>query len=539
MTAIASTRRSRAGLVMATLAAGQFVMTLDTSVMNVSISAVAIDVETDVTGIQTAITMYALVMASLMITGGKVGQIIGSKRAFVIGSVAYACGSLVTAASQNLPMLLFGWSFLEGVGAALILPSIVVLVATNFPQDERPKAYGLLAAAGAVTVAVGPLIGGLATTYLSWRYVFVGEVVVMVGVLALAQRMASSPPDTSVRLDLVGTALSAAGMGSFVYGLLRSGTWGFIRAKQGAPTWVGLSPAFWLVFGGVATLVGFLSWERRVVAAGREPLVDPELFASRRLRSSLIAFFFQFLLQAGLFFLVALYLGVALGLTAIDTALRVMPFSVTLMIAAIGIPRLLPHTSPRRIVRFGFVLMVVALVSMVVLLRLSNSSLVTLVPLLVAGFGIGALASQLASVAVSSVPDERSGEIGGVQNTATNLGASIATAFAGAALVAALSATFFSGLQMNPDVPPSVYEDARTRLVAGVPFVSDRQIADGLERAGVPSDLARTITETNTTARVRALQSTLALLALAGVVALLGTGGLPDVQPADAESEDR
>ena len=151
---------SGASVVLLTLASAQFLMTLDTSVMNVSIATVAKDVGTTVTGIQTAITMYTLVMAAFMITGGKIGQIIGRKRAFAIGSVIYSCGSLTTALAPNLPVLLFGWSLLEGLGAVLILPAIVALVATNFPRDARPRAYGLVASAGAIAVAAGPLIGG-------------------------------------------------------------------------------------------------------------------------------------------------------------------------------------------------------------------------------------------------------------------------------------------------------------------------------------------------------------------------------------------
>src|SRR6266480_1400655 len=200
----AKTRASSAGVVLFTLAAGQFLMTLDSSVMNVSIATVAKDVHTTVTGIQTAITFYTLVMASLMITGGKLGEILGHKRAFAIGCIIYGCGSLTTALSPSLPVLIFGWSFLEGVGAALILPAIVALVASNFGRGERPRAYGLVASAGAIAVAVGPIVGGLCTTYLSWRYVFAGEVVVVLGILALARRMAEGERDTGVRLDLVG-----------------------------------------------------------------------------------------------------------------------------------------------------------------------------------------------------------------------------------------------------------------------------------------------------------------------------------------------
>src|SRR4051794_12647660 len=174
-----------AKLVLLTLASAQFVMILDSSVMNVSIATVAKDLGTTVTGIQTAITLYTLVMASLMITGGKIGQIIGRKRAFSIGCVIYGCGSLITSLSPNLGVLLLGWSCLEGIGAALILPSIVALVASNFGRDERPRAYGLVAAAAAIAVAVGPIVGGLFTTYLSWRYVFAGEVLIVVAILLL------------------------------------------------------------------------------------------------------------------------------------------------------------------------------------------------------------------------------------------------------------------------------------------------------------------------------------------------------------------
>src|SRR5688572_19349702 len=187
----ASTARASGGmLVLLTLASGQFLMTLDTSVMNVSIATVAKDVGTTVTGIQGAITAYTLVMAALMITGAKIGALIGRRRAFAIGCVIYGCGSFVTSISQNLPTLLFGWSFLEGVGAALILPAIVALVAGNFPAERRPAAYGLVAAAGAIAVAVGPLVGGFCTTYFSWRWVFAGEVVIVAAILVMTRRIA-------------------------------------------------------------------------------------------------------------------------------------------------------------------------------------------------------------------------------------------------------------------------------------------------------------------------------------------------------------
>src|SRR5215471_1563990 len=212
---MASKAATGGAVVLLTLAAGQFLMTLDSSVMNVSIAQVAADVGTDVTGIQSAITAYTLVMAALMLTGAKVGALIGRKRAFTIGCVIYAAGSLTTALSQNLPTLLLGWSFLEGIGAALILPAIVALVAANFPLEKRPAAYGLVAAAGAVAVAIGPLIGGFATTYFSWRWVFAGEVLLTAVILLLARRQHEEKPEGG-QLDLVGAALSALGLSLIV-----------------------------------------------------------------------------------------------------------------------------------------------------------------------------------------------------------------------------------------------------------------------------------------------------------------------------------
>jgi MFS family permease len=208
MSGSGSGAQAGAGLVLMTLAAGQFLMTLDTSVMNVAIATVADDVGTDVTGIQTAITLYTLVMATLMITGGKIGALIGRKRAFAIGCVIYGAGSFTTAISPSLPVLLIGWSLLEGVGAALILPAIVALVAANFAPEGRSRAYGLVMAAGAVAVAVGPLIGGLFTTYLSWRWVFAGEVLIVLAILASTRRIADEPPGERPRIDLVGVVLS-------------------------------------------------------------------------------------------------------------------------------------------------------------------------------------------------------------------------------------------------------------------------------------------------------------------------------------------
>jgi MFS family permease len=523
-----------AGIVLVTLASAQFLMTLDSSVMNVSIATVASDVGTTVTGIQTAITFYTLVMASLMITGGKLGQILGRKRAFAAGCVIYGCGSLITALAPNLAVLMLGWSVLEGVGAALIMPAVVALVASNFAKPQRPHAYGLVASAGAIAVAAGPLIGGLFTTYLSWRWVFVGEVLVVLVILGLTRRMADTPPERGARLDLVGTVLSALGLGLIVYGILRSGTWGFVQPKAHAPTWLGLSPVIWLILSGGAVLRIFMWWETHRLAHGAAALLDPAILRNRTLRAGLTSFFFQYFLQAGLFFAVPLFLSVALGLSAVATGVRLLPLSITLLLAAAGIPKLFPHASPRRVVRIGFLALFAGIVIMVAGLDAGAGPEIVTWPMLLAGLGIGALASQLGSVTVSSVPDEQSGEVGGIQNTVTNLGASIGTALAGAVLVSALTTTFLGGIQNNPGISQQLASKAQVELAGGIPFLSDRDLTAGLDKAGVPPKTATAVVSENARARINGLRASLALFAVLALIAMFFSRRIPTKQPGSA-----
>lgn len=333
------------GLVLAVLCAGQFLMTLDSSVMNVSMATVAGDIGTTITGIQTAITLYTLVMASLMITGGKIGAILGRKRVFGLGLIVYGVGSFVTGLAPNLGILLLGWSLLEGIGAALIMPAIVSLVAANVAAERRAAAYGLVAAAGAAAVAVGPLLGGAVTTYASWRLVFFGEVVVVALIMLMLRRMTDSPAEHA-ELDLLGSALSVGGLGMIVYGVLRSSEWGWIQDRPGAPAVFGLSPVIWLLLGGLFVL--YLLRERLAarVRAGREPLFDPDLLRNQQLTGGLGMFFAQFCVQAGVFFAVPLFLSVVLQLSALGTGARLLPLSVALIATAVLIPKFGPRASP-------------------------------------------------------------------------------------------------------------------------------------------------------------------------------------------------
>ncbi|MGF7121835.1 MULTISPECIES: MFS transporter [unclassified Rhodococcus (in: high G+C Gram-positive bacteria)] len=517
---------SRATLVLATLSAGQFLMTLDSSVMNVSMAMVASDLGTTITGIQTAITLYTLVMATLMITGGKIGSIVGRRRAFAIGLVVYGAGSLTTALAPNLTVLLIGWSLLEGIGAALIMPAIVALVASNFPPERRSSAYGLVAASGAIAVAAGPLIGGAVTTFASWRYVFAGEVVLVLVILPVLRRIEDTPP-SRVRLDIIGSLLSVLGLGLVVFGVLRSGEWGWLRNRPGGPEMFGLSPVFWLVVSGLLVVYAFMRWEARLTRLGREPLLDTRLLGNRQLSGGLTMFFAQFLVQAGVFFAVPLFLSVVLELSALQTGIRLLPLSIALLLAAVGIPRVRPHASPRRVVRLGLGSMIIGILILAAGMNPGANAGIVAVPMLLMGLGLGALASQLGAVTVSAVPDARSAEVGGLQNTATNLGASLGTALIGSVLISTLTASIITGIQNDPRVPETVQQQAETDLASGVPFLSDTQLDADLRDAGVDPNTASAVVDANSDARLEALQSALSVAALLAVAALFGTGRIP------------
>ncbi len=529
------TRPSSTRLVLLTLAAAQFLMILDSSVMNVSMAQVAEDLDTTITGIQTAITLYTLVMASLMITGGKLGSILGRRRAFGIGLVIYGIGSFTTALAPNLTVLLIGWSLFEGIGAALILPAIVALVAANVPAQGRAAAYGMVAAAGGMAVAAGPLIGGAVTTFASWRYVFAGEVIIVIAIL-LVLRKINDVEVTPSHLDLVGSLLSIVGLSLIVLGVLQSGEWGWLRPQPDGPTVFGTSPVIWMITAGLLVLYCFLLWQNRMIRREHEPLVDPEIFENRQMTGGLIMFFFQYIVQAGVFFAVPLFLSVALGLSALETGIRIFPLSVALLVAAAGIPKVWPQASPRRVVRLGLIPMLAGTLMLVGGMDPGANAAVVSIPMLLLGLGMGALSSQLGAVTVSALPDERAPEVGGLQNTVTNLGISLGTALVGSVLIAALSSAALAGISGNAELEASVQDQVTTEITSGVAFVSDAQLEDALAEAGVDEASADEIVQINTDARLEALQAAFAVAAVLAALAFLFTGRLPTVAPGSEQA---
>src|SRR3954470_16832950 len=279
-------------MALAALATAQFVMVLDQSVMNVSISQLVADFDTTVTTIQGVITLYCLVMAMFMLTGAKIGDIIGRRRGFVVGLVIYACGSAMTALAPTVAVLALGWSVLEGLGAALVLPALAALIAGNFEGHDRKAAYAVIGGVAGAGIAVGPIVGGWATTELSWRIVFAGEVVLVIAILALTRHIGDAPrTGAKPRLDYVGTVLSASGLGALVMGVLQSSTWVWVKPKNSPIEPFGFSLAIFVMAAGGGVLWAFLRWGRPPEHTGADPLVHLDLVKIPPLRAGLIGLF--------------------------------------------------------------------------------------------------------------------------------------------------------------------------------------------------------------------------------------------------------
>jgi hypothetical protein len=296
----------------------------------------------------------------------------------------------------------------------------------------------------------------------------------------------------------------------------------------------------WFVLGGFALILLFMRHARRREAAGADPLVRPALFANRQMTGGLLMFFFQYLVMMGLFFAIPLYLSVALGLSAIDTGLKLLPLSVTMLLAAAGVPKLFPAASPRRVIDISLVIVVLGIVWLFTAMDVEATAAIVTGPLLLIGLGFGGLASQLGAVTVSAVPNDESPEVGGLQNTASQFGASLGTALAGSVLIAALTASFLTGIDQNPAVPDEVVEQANTQLTDGGEFISDAQLQSALEQAGVDEQTTQTLVDENEQARVDGLRATLALLGLFPLIALFFTRRIPTEQatgpPAEAST---
>lgn len=526
------------------LGSAQFVMVLDGTVMNVSISTVVDDLDTTVAAMQGAITFYTLTMAAFMLLGAKLGDVWGRRRAFVIGSCVYAVGSLVTAVSPNVQTLFLGWSVIEGLGAVLVIPAIAALVADNYQGRERVTAFAVIGAVSGAAVAAGPLIGGFVTTYFDWRYVFAAEVVIMIGVVLCARIITDATERVRIRIDLLSVALSSAGLVAVVFGMLQSKVWGWIVPLRipvigGVPVApLGISLAAWLIVVGVLLVALFIARQRMLVRVGRQPLVTVEMFRISSLRSGLSVLGAQYAVTAGLFFMVPVYLQMTLGLDALQTGIRIFPLSVALVLFSIVGTALTKRMSPRTIVRIGQLLLVF---SALVLLGSATSDLrsgLFAVGMFLSGAALGLLASQLGNVNMSSVSAKETSEVGGLQGVFQNLGSSLGTALIGSILIGALSTSFASGVAAS-DLSATTRASVAASTEHGVTIVPASAVPAIAEEAGLSADDAEALAEIYRESQLSSLRVAFFGLILISLLALFFLRGIPQEIEVRRRREDR
>ncbi|MBN8867157.1 MAG: MFS transporter [Solirubrobacterales bacterium] len=511
------------------LAAAQFLMVLDQAVMNVSISQLVDDFDTTVTTIQSVIAFYALVMAGLMLTGGKLGDIFGRKRTFKIGLVVYAAGSALTAASWSVPTLALGWSVLEGIGAALVLPSMVALVAGNFEGKDRAVAYGVLGGMAGVGIAVGPILGGWMTSDFSWRYVFVGEVVVAAGIF-LGTRWMLEPERSGRRptLDWVGSVLSATGLAVVVFGVLQASNWGWLRPMDSPVEVFGFSLTPFVIAAGAVLIGLFVSWERRRERAGQDPLVHLSMLRLAQLRSGLSMLLAQNMILMGIFFTIPLYLQVVLGFDALDTGVRMLPTSAGLFFTALAGSALASRVAPKKLVRLGLVVVFVSAFLLIGTIQPELDNADFLVAMGVLGVGMGLIVSQLGNVVQSAVGDEDRSEAGGLQNTAQQLGSSLGTAVLGAIVITGLLSAFQSNVVEHQSISESTKSAVEKQLSSGGSFVAADQVEATATAAGIDQDEVSAIVGGYEDAQLQALKLALLIAALLAVPSFWSARNLPD-----------
>jgi MFS family permease len=428
------------------LALAQFVASFAATNMNVAISTIADDIGTTVIGMQTTITLFTLTMAALMIPGSKLSDIWGRKRCLMAGLIIYGCGALLASLAQGIGLMIVGYSLLEGVGSALMIPPIYILITVAFTDTRsRAKYFGVVSGAAGLGAAAGPLIGGLVTSAISWRAAFILQVIIVVTIIVMARGIVDPPrTEAAPQFDLLGAILSALGLFFVVLGILQSSTYGWFGARTDftiGDTVVipegGISPVWIFIAIGAAILLWFFLHLRSRERKGEDPLIATRLFRNVTSNRGLATQLFQWLIMQGSFFVISVFVQQERGYNAIETGLILSPTIVGILLASGAAGRLARRRTQTWLIRAGFITTTIGLALFIALVR-ADSSIWTFVPgLLLVGLGVGVMLTSSVNVVQSAFPERDQGDISGLSRSVSNLGSSLGVALAGSIIAAA------------------------------------------------------------------------------------------------------
>ena len=504
---------------MVLLAMAMFVLVVDTSLMNVSISAVIRDLNTTASGVQSAIALEALVSAAFILINSKVGDLIGRKRAYVLGLLAYAIGALAMTLAQSLTAIVVFWALIGGIGASLLLPAMQSLIHGNFAGAAQRQAYAMVGASAAIAAAIGPLLGGFVTTYLSWRVGFGLEVLIIAVVLSQIRLVRDVAYTGSRKIDLVGSVLSVLGMGGVVLGIL---VW-----QEGGEF------VLLLMVVGAAALAALAWWLVRRQRAQKVTLLDPGLFRHPNFTTGVTGQMLQQITLGGAMIALPLFLQMTLEYDAMQAGLSLAPLSLTMFAAALLAGRRAGNRRPASIIRMGFVLASLGTASIIPLVPRVDSGWLLVIPLMVTGAGLGLLVSQLNNYTLAPVEEERISEAAGVNSAAGSFGLSFGLAMAGGIMLAALSFGFTRMTENSTVIPAAQQQQIAAALETDAEVMSNTELDKRI--TGQPPEIEQEVLAINNDARNRSLQLALLVPVLSGVLGLATSFRmmrLPDVKPA-------
>jgi MFS family permease len=515
------------------MALSMFIIVIDTTIMNVSISALVEDLDTTVTGVQSAISLYALVMASFMLIGGKLADIVGKKRIFLIGLVIFGIGTTTASFAQSLTVLMLGWSVLEGIGSAFMMPNLQTILRRAYGGRERATAYGTVSAVAAIGAALGPIVGGFLTTYASWRWAFRLEVIIVVVVLALSRWIAADArPERRPHFDLPGALLSITGWAGIVLGVLMGQTYGYWLAKQPlviggyaiAP--FGLSVVPFIIGIGVLLVMCLFSWERRLEARQAPGLFRPSLLGLAGLTSGFSVRFVHMAVMAAFLFLVPLLLQLSFQFTAMQTGLALMPYSLSVLVLALLGARWSARYSAKRLIQVGFVVAIVGLVALAATVQ-PDARAEDLALGAVFGMGVGLIASQILNLVLSTGSEAETAEIAGLNGTFEQLGNAMGVALVGSLMLITLSAGLTDGIQAS-SLPPEQQTAAIAAVESSIQLVSDAQLEGQLAASGLDAAEQAELSALYAAERAEAFRAGVLFLVFVALAGLILTTGLPD-----------
>lgn len=521
------------------LALAQLINAYDTTAMNVAVAKVVPSLHTTVSGVQAGIVIYSLVMAACMLTGSKLSDIWGRKRTFLLGVTIYGVGALITALSFNLGMMVGGWSLLEGIGSALMIPAIFAMIASFFPPGkERLKGYAIVGSAAAAGAALGPLLCGFWATAVTWRASFISEVVVVLIVLLLHKRLGETEAiKDRPKLDIGGAVLSALGLALLVMGLVQASTYGWIHAripfKIGGATIIkagGISPVIPFVVAGLIVLACFVLWERHMKRAKKLPLLDLSILKGRAAAIGLPTVMLLMFMQAGLLFVAPVFLQMSLGLNPLVSGLTILPLTVFLIATSQWTAKLTAKYSPRFLIRLGMLLIPLGIILVWLLLEDKPRALQMIPGFIVVGIGIGFANAPLLNMVQSSAPIEDQSEISGANRAFSNLGGALGTAVAGAVLMSVLITSFSGYLAANPVIPSQEKARIEAVLAKDATTVSDKEARKYLSEKAFQPDVSNALYSINQKARNKSLLAALLAVGILGLVGFLFSIFLPGAE---------